>query len=105
MTFVTHCVNEHCVYDASRCFCYCENMALPIIGQIIDFFTKSESSVESQKPTSDKSSSTDLYTCSDCKITYIKNDMVVCPKCGETVEQTPSFADLGIDPKTKSKSQ
>jgi len=74
MAFVAHCVNEHCVYDASRCFCYCEDMESPIIDQIVDFFNKSESSVESQKPNSDNSPSTELYTCSDCKITYINTD-------------------------------
>ena len=80
-------------------------MVLRLIGQIVDFFNKSEPSAEGQRLDSDNSPSTDLYTCSECNITYIKNDMVVCPKCGEVVEQTPSFSDLGINPKRKSESQ
>ena len=75
---------------------------LRILGEIVHSVMKSEPSAERQKPNADNSPSTDLYTCSDCKLTYIKNDMSVCPECGEMVDRTPSFSELGIKPKGNS---
>jgi hypothetical protein len=74
-------------------------MLSQIIEQIVGAFTKSESEDKTQVPESDKKHSSNLYTCSNCEETYIMNDIEFCPKCGESVEPTPSFSELGISPK------
>lgn len=73
-------------------------MVSRILGRMEELFTTTESPGELQGAESDESQSIDLYTCDDCKTTYIKNDMQSCPECGEAVDPTPSFAELDIGP-------
>lgn len=77
-------------------------MVSRIIEGMVDFFTGPAPPNDHQLTAAEKSNSTDLFTCVDCNDTYIQNDMDACPKCGETVEPTPSFAELDIGPPGKS---
>lgn len=70
-------------------------MVSRIIEGMVGFVTGMEPTNERQV-TDDEDESTVLYTCSDCKETYITDDMDECPKCGDAVELTPSFSELGI---------
>lgn len=70
-------------------------MASRIIEGMVGFLSGSEPTNE-RNVTDDGGESTDLYTCTDCKETYITDDMDACPNCGDPVELTPSFSELGI---------
>lgn len=40
---------------------------------------------------------TSLYVCQSCQVTYISEELASCPKCGDTVDQTPTASELGYD--------
>lgn len=70
-------------------------MVSRIIEGMVGFFTGMEPTNE-RHVTDDETKSTDLYTCTACKETYITDDMEACPNCGDAVELTPSFSELDI---------
>ncbi len=72
-------------------------MAPRILGQVVELFTVADSRPESEPSDAKERQPTPLYTCSDCSTTYITDEMDSCPQCGDDVERTPSFAELGIE--------
>jgi rubrerythrin len=93
-----HYVKEKCIH---LCGVRCLNtkMVFRLLRKRIAAFSESDQPNELQKTQSNSDQSIDLYTCSNCTETYIKNSMEKCPQCDESVEPTPSFSDLGIIPK------
>ncbi|MFP8955624.1 hypothetical protein ACLI4Y_02765 [Natrialbaceae archaeon A-CW3] len=56
-----------------------------------------DSNHESEPSETEERQPTPLYACDTCGTTYITDEMDSCPQCDGDVEQTPSFAELGIE--------
>ncbi|OVE83007.1 hypothetical protein B2G88_16415 [Natronolimnobius baerhuensis] len=64
-------------------------------------FTASRTVDETHQEPAESQPVTELYTCTTCDETYIKSDMEQCPQCDEAVEKTPTFAELGLGPDSR----
>lgn len=78
----TSIVDGHCILMVSR-----------LIDGIRDYVSPP---LDEGEDAEEPDSTTPLFTCPPCGETFIADEMDVCPRCGEAVERTPSFDELGI---------